>query len=527
MEDRTREVLGELAAEYGVGILEDTDRLAQFLEDRCTGLSADIFRLTFALRYLLKSGWNPGKPISERNAAFYTEGLVRDLGFTEAAASDVVVTLRGITASQESGGQEEDRVVASAGNLRRIGGGADNKPRTMWIRKKSMRNGLVLIAALVAIAVLFFQIGSQRNPVGDELRIAFLTRLSGPGSQTGLNQLRAVQLAVENVNRQGGIHGYKLKIVGFDLPADSDGAEKLLSHVMQDQSILVAVSGVGGDVGNDICSVADRLGKPLIIAAPDARITDRSERPFLYAFSISSGAGDRARMMAHFVVNGLAKKKSAIFYELGENFSAADHGMLLRSVKDAGGETVADISFTRRSGADHTPAFTAIKESGAEVLMLPRMGADVASVIAAARAAGFTAPIIGENYTESVSDAAGKAMANSWWINEVSSLDPQVRSVLSDFRGLYNENVRRGDVDEVMLAYDSIIWIAHAFYSASGYRGEAIRHALLSTKNLPTTHATLTIDPRTHAPYNKAMAIIYCDSEKGIFQKRARITDSD
>ena len=42
----------------------------------------------------------------------------------------------------------------------------------MWIRKKSFYNGIVLIAALLAIGCSF-QIGSQRNPVGDEFRIAF------------------------------------------------------------------------------------------------------------------------------------------------------------------------------------------------------------------------------------------------------------------------------------------------------------------------------------------------------------------
>lgn len=530
MEDRTREVLKELAAEYGAGILEDTDRLVQFLEDRCTGSGADIFRLTFALRYLLKSGWNPHAAISERNAAIYTAGLVSGLGFTEQDAEDVVGTLR-VIASAVEGMTEDERegggVVASAGNLRRIESGASSRPRTMWIRRKSMRNGLVLIAALAAIAVLFFQIGSQRNPVGDELRIAFLASLSGPDSQSGLNQLRAVQLAVENINRQGGVHGYKLKIVGFDLPSDPVSAEKYVSQIMKDKSILVAVSGVGGEAGRAICTAANENSIPLVIAAQNARITDSSGRPYLYAFSIASATGDRAKMMAYFIANGLNKMKSAVFYELGENFSAADHETLLSSVRHMGGEIVIDIGFVRRAGVDYTAPVKAIEENDAEVLILPRMDASIASVITAVRGAGFTEPIISENYTEDLTEAAGKALTNSWWVNEISSLDPQVRSVLSDFRSLYNESVPQKDVEGVMLAYDSIIWIAHAFYSASGYKGEAIRHAMLSTRNFPMTHATLTIDPRTHGPYNKAMAVVYCDSEKGIFQKRVRIVDSD
>lgn len=526
MEDGIKEVLNELAAEYGAGILEDTDRLAQLLEDRCPGSGAEIFRLTFALRYLLRSGWNPRAAISERNIPIYIDELVHGLGFTEQVASDAVMTLCAIAAADRKAGLE-DAVIASAGNLSRVRSVASGKPRTMWIRKKSMRNGLVLIAALVAIAVLFFRIGSQRNPVGDELRVAFLAQLSGPRSQAGLNQLRAVQLAAENVNRQGGIHGYKLKIVGFDLPADPQSAKKYMSQIMKDQSALVALSGAGGELGRAVCPVADEIGVPLVIAASDAVVTDRTGRPHLYAFSVASSAGDRARMMAHFSDRGLAKHKNAVIYELSENFSSSDHEILLSSVRDTGGEVVADIRLAVRPAPDYASAVQAINVSEAEVLILPRMGSHAAQVITAARAAGFAKPVIGENYTENLSQVAGKLMADSWWINEVSSLDPQIRSVLSDYRGLYNENVPNEEVEGVMLAYDSLLWIAHAFYSASGYRGEAIRHALLSTKNFPMTHAALTIDPRTHAPYNKAAAIVYCDSKKGIFQKRMHLTDPD
>ena len=77
-------------------------------------------------------------------------------------------------------------------------------------------------------------------------------------------------------------------------------------------------------------------------------------------------------------------------------------------------------------------------------------------------------------------------------------------------------------MESAILAYDGIRWISNALYQASGYRGEAIRHALLATLNFPAVHATLTIDPRTHGPYNKAMAVVYCPNEKGIFQRRIR-----
>lgn len=530
MEESIREALKELAGQYGAGLLEDTDRLAQFLEDRGVESREEIFRLTFALRWLMKAGWKPVPGASERSDAFYVNGLIKDLGFTASAAEDLVAALRSAAAGQREEkreGRDDGRIVASAGNLRRVAGGVAGKPRTMWLRRKSMRNGFVLIAALAAMAVLFFQIGGQRNPVGDELRVAFLTRMSGSASQSGLNQLRAAQLAVENINKQGGVRGYKLKIVGFDLPFDPIEAKKTCAAVMKDRSILLVVSGVGGPAGRSVLTAADESGVPLIVTAPDVSMADSSGRPFLYVFGIASDTAARASMTAYFMTRELAKKKAAVFYERNESFSESGHEALLRRIKDMGGEVLADVGFSARSDPDYMKSAAAINKNGAEVLVLPGRIDNAASIIREARAAGFTAAIIGENYTENISAAAGPAMAGSWWINEVSSLDPRIRSVLRDFRSLYNENVAPGDVEGSLLAYDAIIWAAHAFYTAAGYRGEAIRHSLLSTRNFPVTHATLTIDPRTHSPYKKAMAIVYCEGERGIFQKRARVNEHE
>ena len=53
MSENIRDVLSDLIDSYGINILEDPDRLSQFLEDRCAREAEEAFHLTFALRYLL------------------------------------------------------------------------------------------------------------------------------------------------------------------------------------------------------------------------------------------------------------------------------------------------------------------------------------------------------------------------------------------------------------------------------------------------------------------------------------------
>ena len=53
MSENIRDVLSDLIDSYGINILEDPDRLSQFLEDRCAREAEEAFHLTFALRYRL------------------------------------------------------------------------------------------------------------------------------------------------------------------------------------------------------------------------------------------------------------------------------------------------------------------------------------------------------------------------------------------------------------------------------------------------------------------------------------------
>lgn len=524
MPDDIRAVLTEIIDSYGIKILEDPDRLAQFLEDRSSLRPEDTFHLTFALRFLLKCGWRPSRREYAKHGADYRPALVSQLGFTEEQADDVM-RLVGWLMEMEYGGsdvEEHDKaVVAVPGNLKKISGGVANRPRTMRIRTKSLYNGIILIASLLVLVALFFQIGNQRTPSGDELRIAFFAPMSGPAARLSHVQLKAAQLAVERVNVRGLSRGeYKLKVIGFDLPSDPKAAEKAVAEAMSDRSILVMVLG-RADAVKTLAPLADRLEAPLVVAAPeplDGALLDESSMPYLYSFSLVSDAASRGKALAYFATQALHKNKIAFYYNPDDEASASIYKSARKWAAGFGAEVAAELTYRR--GGGHYAAMRAFAESGADLLILPGGGAAAAEIMPQRVAAGFGALVLGDGYTEKLPEQAGLSLRGSWWVNEVTALDPQISSVMREYRSLYNEECQPGDVAAAILSYDAVMWIASAFQSTPGFRGEAIRHTLLATRNLPLTHATLTIDPRTHMPLNKSSALIYCADGKGIFQRR-------
>lgn len=531
MSEDIRDVVSELVETYGIKILEDPDRLSQFLEDRCAQQAEESFRLTFALRCLLKSGWR-----SAAHAGRLTEDeypLSCQLGFSREESQYVFDLINEVQAKlygrQEELPPPEEELIAVPGNLKRISGGISNRPRGRSIRKNSLNNGLIMIAALVAITILFFQIGSQRTPVGDELRIAYFAPMSGPEAALSHLQLRAAQLAVERINLQGPIKGqYKLKVVGFDLPRDPKKAVAAVKRAMKDKSILVMMVGANNGSLSELAAAADEIEAPLVVTAkrpPDDELMS-GNGPFLYAYSLTNDAAYRGKALSYFATQALKKKKFAVYYDPADAVKEKVSASVRKWARGFGAAVVAELPYRQNAGG-HAVALKALAESGADVLILPASGKEAAKILAAAAETGLSIPILGEDYTEDLYDSAGAALKGSWWINEVSSLDPAIRSVLKDYRSLYNENCPPENVAAAILAYDGLQWVAAALRGSPGFRGEAIRHTLLATQNLPLAHATLTIDPRSHLPLNKAMAVVYCANDKGIFQRRIRPGSSD
>ncbi|MDO4952753.1 MAG: ABC transporter substrate-binding protein [Synergistaceae bacterium] len=516
------DILKDVVAEYGTEILEEPDRLAQFLEDRLPAdRETDIFRVTFALHSLIRSGWTVKTELHGAKRGLFVKKLSDDLAFTGSSSEDFLDTLDKLL-KQDKIPDKSEAVVARGGNLRNIEGGIANSPRTTSLRRKYFYNGTVLLAAFAVIILLLFQISRQRNPVSNEFRIAFFTPVSGEATQSGHRQLKAAQLAVERVNKQGGVRGYKLKIVGFDVPENPAKAAEKAEEIMRDKSLLVMITSLSGESAKKLAELSDRLEIPLLLSSAELTgdvANDSEGKPYLYTFRISSLPGETARLMAYYAVKGMKARKIALLWDENDKYSYEACEALRLWLSRYGRRAAIDISYTGKD-SDCTLALKTVKARGADTLLLPGNTKKTAEMLSQLQAVGFDGNVLGMNFPESGLENSGENSVQSCWLNRISQSDPQVMSVMNDYKKLYNEVCPPEETENILLVYDSVNWAAAALYKAPGYRGEAVRHGLLSTRNLALAHATLTTDPRSHGPLGKACALVKAFGVKGIFQRR-------
>jgi branched-chain amino acid transport system substrate-binding protein len=524
MDGRPVEVARELIKVYGYSLLEDPDRLGQLLEDQCKEAKREIFILSFALREILRDGGLP-KPADflsgkERIAA----RLCENLGFTKASALwavDAVAELLSLGAEAEE--NSDGHIEAFRGFLPYIDNVMAKRPRTALFRKKALRNGLLLLGIITLFLALFVSITESRYGVSEEHKILFLAHLSGPDAALGHVRLKAAQLAADQINSQGGVKGLALRIRGYDTPASPEEAAAVVGELLRDKSYSAMISVCGDDVNYAMARLTDSCEIPILFAESSGMEATMSsgDRPWLYSFRMNYDNHYRGRLAAYFLVNGLKRAKPAL---IREAYGAGSHEMrdgFLEWVYAYGGRIACEEVWTKLGGIDRA-SVEEIGLSGADSVVVLNDTPDIAPVIDALRQFGYGGTIVGLAYDESLQTAGGAKLDNTWWIIPAHPDDPQLQSFQSAYRDRYNESISRNDFTGTLFAYDSVRWMADALFRAPGFQGEALRHAFMSTKNLALSHATLSIDPRIHGPWNKASAVVFCSEGNGRFHRRFR-----
>lgn len=519
MRDKPVEITMELVNLYGFSLLEDPDRLGQLLEDKCGDCRQEIFILTFALRELSRGGRLPSASALTDGAAEIEARLRENLGFSEEIAIWAVSSIAAILGSGSGSAYSEPvHVEARRGFLTGASAVLSPKPRTGPLRRTALRNGLLLLGILLIFLGLFFRIALARFPMSGEHRLVFLAHLSGPAAAAGHVRLKAAQLAADQINALGGVKGSAIHLEGRDLSYNPSQAVAVVKDLLRDKKIIAMISACEDDVNRAVAELADAEELPLIATeSSDAAVTMlNSDKPRLYSFRTNYDRAYEGRMLAYFLIRGLAGRPAVLLYDPSDARSQEIRDSFLKSMGTL--ELIGEAFYSSHGLAKG--ALSLVLDLKAEVVVIANPAADITGVVANLREGGYSASILGLAYDGAMQDALGRDLDNSWWIVPAAQEDPQLQSFQTSYRNKYNESSSRGDLVGAILAYDSLRWIADAIYRAPGYQGEALRHALLSTKNLALTHATLTLDPRTHGPWNKAAALVFCSDGRGRFQKR-------
>jgi branched-chain amino acid transport system substrate-binding protein len=230
------------------------------------------------------------------------------------------------------------------------------------------------------------------------IRLATVFPTIGRYALSGRQSLNGVRLAVEDVNRDGGVHGRPVELLEYQTGSYFLDAARAAGLAVAEGRALAIVGSNSSSLSIAIAEVAEAHGIVQVSNVSTARDltwdpeTGR-ERRFVFRVCVSDTA--MGRLLARFASERLGARRVAVLYEVGRVYSAQLAASFLDAYRDPGGERVAEEFFYLPLETDFRSQLQDVADFGADTLFLPGSFTDATLVGAQAAALGIQATLLG------------------------------------------------------------------------------------------------------------------------------------
>jgi branched-chain amino acid transport system substrate-binding protein len=174
---------------------------------------------------------------------------------------------------------------------------------------------IALWAVLLVIVLVLSACGTGGPTKGDVI-VYVAGPLSGFQANTGQTVAGGVRLMAEQLNRSGGLLGYRVKVVALDDEADSDVATSVAEQVKAAVAKGDRVIGVIGhpNSGQTAAAMAIYKDLPIVVITPTASEVGLTKQGYRNFFRVNAANDLQAKVGADYLVNKLGAKKVAVLY---------------------------------------------------------------------------------------------------------------------------------------------------------------------------------------------------------------------
>jgi branched-chain amino acid transport system substrate-binding protein len=377
---------------------------------------------------------------------------------------------------------------------------------------KLSRVGGVLVVAAVSVAACSgtpggASTGTNAGPSGaasgGSILLGGIAGTTGAYGSTGQAVVNGTQVAVDEINKAGGVGGKQIKFDWHDDGADATTSSQLFNQYVSDGAVAIAGSP---DTGPTTVELSEQKQFPIIGAVDDCGLTvykdgpDKPPSPYAFCTSLNTFAWGGA--MGRYAAANC--KALAVLHDPSTYGMGGLAGIKAEYEKD-GRKLVLDESITENWSTGATVGLKAeidkINAAGADCVDVWLTPQDQASFIQEARSAGATFKVLGNDETNAdatFSDLAG-AQADGTISAEITTrLSPSAE--LQAFQKAYKDRFNVASTPFAELSYDAVYLLKKAIEGAGGATDPK---SLQAQFNKITGHAgltgTLSFDEQKHA----------------------------
>ncbi len=329
------------------------------------------------------------------------------------------------------------------------------------------------LAAGVAAPALIGRAGAQ----GATVKIGMVVPVTGAAAESGSFAQTGARIALEQVNKAGGVLGKPLELVTEDDQTTNPGAVLAFSKLASQPDIVAFLGSIRSTQMHAMAPEMMKIGKPVGFGGTDPGLT-KLGNPWLFRFRPNDSYS--GKVIAQYGAQTLGKKKWAIVHST-DAFGTAGAKALTEALPDNGSTLALDQGYANQS-QDFTPVVLAVRQSGAEILgTYFTFETDLGIFARQLRQLGVTVPWVGSPSIVNLSalKLAGPALFNTFGVADYAEDSSDASKT---FAKAYREVRKVAPDNQSSWTYDAVTVLAMAMNKAGTTEPGKVRDAMLTIR---------------------------------------------
>ena len=345
----------------------------------------------------------------------------------------------------------------------------------------------ILMISLLSIMVLAV-FGSGIAMAAEEIRIGFTPPITGTHAASGSLQVKAIKLALKEINAAGGVNGKKIDLRIVDNQSTNPGALAALNKAVEQEKVLALIGCLYSTQVFATSDATKQYGIPTFIGATNVNLTKQGN-PWLFRVrpddSIAAGA------MVKYIKQDTKFTKIGLLHDQ-DAFGTGGADLVEKGAKEAGLTVVKRMS-TTTAVKDLTAELLAMKNAGVQVLIFYGHQEATALLQRQMRQLGSPFKFLGSPSAASKDalNLAREAAEGIWAVVDfVPGESEENRRFAEAYKKEYNE-----EYDNLSIwTYDGLKILVNAIKKAGEDR-DKIRQAILATQGYKGVQGTFSFTP--------------------------------
>ncbi|ATF64953.1 MULTISPECIES: ABC transporter substrate-binding protein [Streptococcus] len=358
---------------------------------------------------------------------------------------------------------------------------------------------VALLAACGEVSTTGNSGSASGTEIGKTLKIGFNFEETGDVASYGTAEQKGAKLAVDEINKAGGVDGKQIEVTDKDNKSELSEASTVSTNLVTQAKVNTIIGpATSGGTGAAITNAA-KASVPLI--TPSGTQDDLTKGQD-YLFRTTFIDSFQGKILSKYVTDNLKAKKVVLYYDNSSDYAK---GIAKAFQEEYKGEIVATETFASKD-TDFQAALTKFKGKDFDALVVPGYYTEAGKIVNQARGIGIDKPIVGGdgfNSEEFISQATPAAATNVYYVSGYSTsgdMTAKAKKFLEAYKAKYNEEPSMFSA----LAYDSVYMVAEA--SKGAKNSVDIKENLAKLKDFEGVTGSITMD-KNHNPVKSALMI--------------------